>query len=183
MLGDRILVAPILQEGATDRQLRLPAGEWVRLFDGASQGTGQITATADRTGMPAFVPQGSLLVLYGNYFDTLLEAPGMPSATTKAELMNSREVWLYSGTAANPEHARWNDETGPVGTPHFTWSGRTAGSVPASATFNGAAVTVSSVQGSARVTVNGNGTLAFDDGSTLTIQRSAAAQTFIKLWP
>jgi hypothetical protein len=180
LLGDRILVAPILQEGATTRQLRLPAGDWYRLFDGAQIGTGEITATADRAGMPAYVPAGSVLVLYGNYFDTLLDAPAMASATTKAELANSREVWLYPGTAANPDHAKWNDETGPVGAPHFTWSGRTPGALPSSATFNGAAVTLSVVAGSARVTVMGNGTVAFNDGSTLTIQRSLPGETLIK---
>jgi len=183
LLGDRILVAPILQEGATSRQVHLPAStEWSRLFDGAPVGNGMISSDADRSGMPVFVPAGAVVVLYGNYFDTLLDAPGLSSATTKAELNNSREVWLYSGTAANPDHARWNDDTGPVGTAHWTWSGRAAGAHPTTATFNGAAVTVTEMQGSARVTVNGNGTLAFGDGSTLTIQRSSSGTTYIKLF-
>lgn len=181
LLGDRILVAPVLQEGATSRYVKLPAGEWSRLFDGAPVGTGEIMMNADRTGMPAFVPAGSMLVLYGSYFDTLLDAPGMPSAVTKAELANSREVWLYSGTAANPDHAKWNDETGPVGTPHYTWSGRAAGTLPTNATFNGAAVTLTMVSGSVRATVNGNGTLVFGDGSTLTIQRVTPGPTTVKL--
>jgi hypothetical protein len=182
LLGDRILVAPIVQEGAAQRSVRLPAGDWYSLFDGMAAGTGEITAYADRAGIPAFVPAGGLLVLYGSSFDTLLDAPSLSSAITKADLANSREVWLYPGTATNPAHAQWHDDTGPVGTPHFTWSGRTTGALPATATFNGSPVTISIVSGSARVTVSGNGVLAFADGSTLTIQRTAAGQTSVKLF-
>ncbi len=182
LLGDRILVAPILQEAASSRAVKLPAGNWRRLFDGADVGTGDIEATADRAGMPAFVPDGSLLVLYGNYFETLLDAPQSAPTTTKAELANSREVWLYPGTAANPDHAKWNDETGPVGTAHFTWSGRTPGALPTSAMFNGSAVTLTAASNYVRATVSGNGTLTFSDGSTLTISRATPGSTTIKLF-
>jgi len=182
LLGDRILVAPILTEGATARSVQLPAGDWYRLFDGAPQGTGTISAPADRSGMPAFVPAGTVLVLYGSYFDTLLPAPALSSATTKDELGNSREVWLYPGTPARPEYAQWNDDTGPVGTPHYTWTGRTAGTLPTTATFNGAPLTITAASNYIRVSVTGNGTVAFGDGSTLTISRATPAPTTIKLF-
>ncbi len=180
LLGDRILVAPIIQEGATERTLRLPAGEWHYLFNGAEAGSGEITATADRAGIPAFAPAGSLLVLYGSYFDTVLDAPDLPSAITKADLANSREVWLYPGSPSRPEFAQWNDETGPVGTPHYTWTAGTG--QPTTATFNGSPATVTSAAGSARITVTGNGTLALDNGGTLTIQRATPGPTTVRVF-
>jgi sulfoquinovosidase len=187
MLGDRILVAPILQEGATTREVRLPGTyPWYPLFGGAyidhPLADNTITATASRDEIPAYVPMGSILVLYPNGVDTVLPAPAMSSAMTLAETNNAREVWLFSGTAFNPAHARWNDTEGPVGTPNWTWTGRTPGPLPTSATFNGSAVTVTTVANTATVTVSGNGMLEFAGGGTLTIARGGTAgQTVVRL--
>lgn len=175
LLGDRILVAPIVSEGATSRTVRLPAGDWYPLLGGAPTAGGEITAQADRTEIPAYVPGGSLLVLYPDGVDTMLDAPALAGATTLGQTGDAREVWLYSGVAANPAHATWHDEDGPAGTPQWTWSGRAAGALPTSATFDGAPVTVSATATEARVTVTGDGTLQFADGSTLTIARGASA--------
>ncbi len=181
LLGDRILVAPILVEGATSRTVQLPAGEWVPLFGGAPTSGGEITATASRTEIPAYVPAGSLLVLYPDGVDTMIDAPGLASATTLAEVGDAREVWLYSGTASNPAHAQWNDQDGPAGAAQWSWSGRTSGALPSQATFNGAPVAVSVVGTTATVTVTGDGTLEFDGGGTLTIARGGNASYLIRL--
>ena len=182
LLGDRILVAPIQVEGAMSRTVQLPAGEWYPLFGGASTSGGEITANASRTEIPAFVPAGSILVLYPDGVDTMLPATQLASATTLAETNDAREVWVFSGTAANAEHAKWHDTEGPAGaTPHWMWSGRAAGALPAQATFNGAPVAVSVVGDTATVTVTGDGTLAFAGGGTLTIARGASAMYTIKL--
>jgi alpha-glucosidase len=182
LLGDRILVAPILQEASTTRSVHLPAGEWVPLFGGASVSGGEITATASRDEIPAYVPAGSILVLYPDGIDTVLPAPAMSSAMTLAETNNAREVWLFSGTAANPAHAQWNDTDGPVGTAQWTWSGRPAGALPTAATFNGSPVTVTAVANTATVTVSGNGTLEFAGGGTLTIARGGVTgETVVRL--
>ncbi|MDQ3370353.1 MAG: hypothetical protein M3680_33455, partial [Myxococcota bacterium] len=119
LLGDRILVAPIQQEGATTRTVQLPAGSWVPLFGGAPV-SGDITATAGVTEIPAFVPAGSLLVLYPDGVATMLDAPASPATLTATEVGGDREAWLYSGTAARPEHARWHDTDGPVGAAHWS---------------------------------------------------------------
>lgn len=175
LLGDRILVAPIITEGATSRTVQLPAGDWYPLLSGAPTSGGEITAQAAMTEIPAFVPAGSLLVLYPDGIDTMLDAPGLASATTLAETDDAREVWLFSGTAANPAHATWHDDNGPAGTPQWTWSGRAAGALPTSATFNGAPVTLTAAADTVSATVTGDGTLAFADGSTLTIARGVTA--------
>jgi hypothetical protein len=182
LLGDRILVAPIQIEGATTRQVKLPAGEWVPLFGGAPVGGGEITAVASRNDIPAYIPAGSILVLYPDGVDTMLPAPMAPAATTTMEIAGAREVWLFSGTAANPAHATWHDDDGPVGPPHWTWSGRPAGGLPTSATFNGAPVAVSVAGETATVTVSGNGMLVFAGGGTLGISRATpGATTVVKL--
>jgi hypothetical protein len=146
----------------------------VPLWGGAAE-TGEITAAATREEIPAFEPAGSLLVLYPDGVDTMLDAPALAAATTLAELGDAREIWLYSGTAARPAHATWHDDDGPAGTPQYTWSGRAAGALPTSATFAGAPVTVMVADNAATVTVTGDGTLTFADGSTLTIARGKNA--------
>lgn len=180
LLGDRILVAPIQVDGAASRQVMLPAGTWYPLFGGAPTTGGAITAFATRTEIPAFVPAGSILVLYPDGVDTMLAAPSLPAAMTTTELAGAREVWLFSGTAANPAHATWHDTDGPAGTPQWTWTGRT-GALPTSATFNGSPVAVTVLADAATVNVPGNGTLEFAGGGTLTIARETSAPTTIRL--
>jgi alpha-glucosidase (family GH31 glycosyl hydrolase) len=145
LLGDRILVAPIVAQGATSRTVTLPRGNWIPLLGGAPV-SGVIEATAARTEIPAFVPEGALLLLYPDGVTTVL-----PSTT------DDREVWLFLGTAQNPAHAT---------APGYTWTGRT-GAAPAAATFGGAPATF--VAGA--VTVTGDGTLDFAGGGSLTIAR------------
>jgi alpha-glucosidase (family GH31 glycosyl hydrolase) len=151
LLGDRILVAPIVTEGSTSRTVKLPAGQWIPLFGGAPV-EGEITATADRTEIPAYVPAGSLLVLYPDGVETVLGAP-----TT------AREIWLYPGTAANPAHTQLAG---------YSWSGN----YTASATFNGAPVTITN----GTITVDGGGTLQFAGGGSLVIPATASS-TIIRL--
>jgi alpha-glucosidase len=151
LLGDRILVAPIVTEATTSRTVKLPAGQWVPLFGGAPV-EGEITATADRTEIPAYVPAGTLLVLYPDGVETVL------GGTTA-----SREVWLYQGAAANPAHQALAG---------YTWSG----TYTATATFNGAPVTISN----GSVTVDGSGTLQFAGGGALIIP-TGATTTIVRL--
>lgn len=178
LLGDRLLVAPIQQAGATSREVTLPAGRWFPLLTGPAVQGGTFTATAARTEIPVYVPEGSLLVLYPDGVDTPLPAPALGTAVVAG---TAREVWLYGGTAANPQHARWNDRDGAVGAPNWTWSGRTATTAPTTATFNGSPVTVTSDPQWSVVTVPGDGTLVFDGGGTLTIARGASGPTIVRL--
>ena len=175
LLGDRILVAPVITQGATDRMVTLPAGHWLPLLGGAAA-TGMIDAPAPTTEIPAFVPEGSLLVLYPDGVDTVLDAPGSAATRTLAQAGDDREVWLYPGTAPDATRAQWNDRAGTTGTPQWAWQGRPLdAALPTTATFNGQPVTVSHEVGTqatfATVDVSGDGTLTFDTGGTLTIAR------------
>ncbi len=155
LLGDRILVAPIVVEGATSREVKLPAGMWLPLLGGAPV-SGTLMATAPRTEIPAFVPEGAMLALYPDGVTTVLPAPN-----------DDREVWLYRGAAKSPAHAM---QAG------YTWKGGTGAAT--SGTFNGTPVTLAA----GTVTVTGDGMLVLDDGGTLAIARGKpAARTFVKL--
>jgi alpha-glucosidase len=62
LLGDALLVAPVLKRGATQRALSLPPGEWRELEGGGSfrgPGRTQLDAPLDR--IPVLVKAGSLL--------------------------------------------------------------------------------------------------------------------------
>ncbi len=175
LLGDRILVAPVVTNGATSREVTLPVGRWYPMFGGAPVMGGTITATASTAQIPAYVPEGAIVVLFPDGIDTTLPTPGQPSLTTSDEVGGDREVWLFSGTAAKADYTTWNDHDGVAGPAQWTWTGRAGGAAaPASATFNGAPVTVTTANGVSSVTVVGDGTLSFDSGGSLVIARGIA---------
>jgi len=170
LLGDRILVAPVVVEGARERSVELPPGGWHPLLGGpAIEGGRAVTALAPATEIPAFVPDGALLVLYPDGVDTVEAAPGAPELLTAAEVGHDREVWLWPGQPTGSA-GQWNDENGPAAPPTWDWSGRGPGT-PASATWNGDPVALSAEDGAIRVEVVGDGVLAFAGGGTLTITR------------
>ncbi len=64
LLGESLLVAPILKEGARGRELQLPAGSWFDLSSGAHfEGPAQIWLSAELDQIPILVRAGSLLPL------------------------------------------------------------------------------------------------------------------------
>jgi hypothetical protein len=158
--------------------VQIPAGRWYPLLSGAAVNAGTITAQAPMTEIPVYIPEGALLVLYPDGVDTPRPAPQLPTATIAGD---AREVWLYSGTAADPAHAKWNDQNGTAGVAQWTWTGRPAGAAPASATFNGAPVTLTPGGEWTAVTITGDGTLAFAGGGTLTVQRGTNTPTIVRL--
>jgi alpha-glucosidase len=170
LLGDRILVAPVVEEGAVERAVELPPGRWHPLLGGpAIEGGRAVTALAPPTEIPAFVPDGALVVLYPDGVDTVLAAPGAEDLLTAAEVGPDREVWLWPGQPTGGA-GQWNDEAGPAGAATWEWSGRGDG-VPTSATWNGEPVDLSDEDGAVTATVVGDGELVFAGGGTLTITR------------
>lgn len=178
LLGDRILVAPVQTQGATGRDLTLPAGDWIPLL-GGDHASGQITATAAITEIPAFVPAGSLLVLYPDGIDSVHPGTGVTQPG------KAREVWLYPGEATDPARAAWHDTDGPTSaTPQWQWTGRPlAAGVPASASFSGAPVTLTQAADYATLEVVGDGTLSLAGGGTLTIVRGdTSVHTIVRVY-
>lgn len=133
VLGDRIAVAPVIEEGAVARSVLLPPGTWYELLDArpiTSDGTTPFAATAPMSEIPVFVPDCTLLVAYPPEVDTVVAATG--STVDADEIAADREVWVYpcgeapgwmsmltepgnlsyarsGGTVAGLSGATWND--------------------------------------------------------------------------
>jgi alpha-glucosidase len=62
MLGDSLLIAPLLEEGQPRRSVRLPTGKWSSLWgDQVYAGPGEVEIECGLENIPVFVRQGSLL--------------------------------------------------------------------------------------------------------------------------
>jgi alpha-glucosidase (family GH31 glycosyl hydrolase) len=60
--GEQMLIAPVLEEGASTREVQLPEGKWINYFTNqAYNGNTTITVAAPMETMPVFVKSGSLL--------------------------------------------------------------------------------------------------------------------------
>ncbi len=65
LLGDALLVAPVLQEGAVSRSVYLPAGEWYDFWTNECLDGGQIVeVTAPLERLPLFVKAGAVIPLW-----------------------------------------------------------------------------------------------------------------------
>ena len=64
LLGEALLVAPVVEGGGTRRKLRLPAGDWYDLWDGTLQrGPGEVELRCGLERIPALVRGGRLLAM------------------------------------------------------------------------------------------------------------------------
>lgn len=62
MFGDSLLISPVVEKGATSRDLYLPEGEWIDFFYGSQRpGNQTITYNAGVDDIPVFVKPGSIL--------------------------------------------------------------------------------------------------------------------------
>ncbi|MCA9571964.1 MAG: hypothetical protein KC656_29200, partial [Myxococcales bacterium] len=62
MLGPWLLAAPVLTEGATTRELRLPEGRWQELWSGAAfQGPTRVVQDVTLAALPLYVREGAIL--------------------------------------------------------------------------------------------------------------------------
>ena len=52
MLGDSLLVAPVVEEGATKREVYLPPGEWFHVWTGTSYAGGKVVEVDAPIGSP-----------------------------------------------------------------------------------------------------------------------------------
>jgi alpha-D-xyloside xylohydrolase len=92
LLGDALLVAPVVARGSTARSVIFPSSKWVDFFtrelrDGAADTTQTVAAPLER--LPLFLGEGAIVPLLRETIDTLLPTtdPGIDSfATTKGPL-------------------------------------------------------------------------------------------------
>lgn len=111
LLGEKILVAPVLKPGASTRSLYLPKGSWVDYWTGQIlQGNRQVTVPAPLEHIPILVRSGSILPFISPETETL--AQGL--AGSKYRTLTNNLIWrvfpastsvqdsftLYDGTVA-----------------------------------------------------------------------------------
>jgi alpha-glucosidase len=81
LLGDRVMVAPILDSGAVNRNVYFPAGTWYDFWTGTIAATGPATlsVSAPLNHLPIFVKEGTILPLYNQpHIETLVKnVPGI----------------------------------------------------------------------------------------------------------
>jgi alpha-glucosidase len=65
LLGDSVLVAPVVEKGAASREVTLPAGRWFDFWTGARHdGPVTITASAPLDVLPLYVRAGSVIPIW-----------------------------------------------------------------------------------------------------------------------
>lgn len=96
-LGDDILAAPVIEAGATTRQVVLPPGRWIDWWTGAAaigDGTTAITVAAPLDRMPLWRAADRLVPLFARAADTL-EPATAPGVTSYADPAYGSELRLW----------------------------------------------------------------------------------------
>jgi alpha-glucosidase len=95
-LGGGILVAPVVDEGATSRTVYLPPGEWVS-WDGATRAAGpaEVTVAAAVTELPMFLRPGTCIPRLPARVDTLL--PAAPPVVDLDDVKDERSLFVVAG--------------------------------------------------------------------------------------
>lgn len=114
MYGPAILVNPVISQGATSRQVYLPAGTWYDFWTGATAAGGaKVAADAPLSKIPLYVRGGSIV-------------PMGPMIQYATESIDPLEIRVYKGANATftlyeDEGDTYNYETGKHSTITFTW--------------------------------------------------------------
>lgn len=100
MIGDNVIIAPIMSPGLTDRAVYLPEGDWVDYFNGEEYQGGKMQLVhAELEKMPIFVRKGTALA-HGEV---------VSSMETKQKDM---ELHLYADDKNNTYHFEFYDDDG-----------------------------------------------------------------------
>lgn len=91
LLGDAILVAPLLEENQTAREVYLPEGEWYTFFTGKCYHGCQTISTTEDMKFPVFIRSGYAVPLHADSMDSL----GNPVSQN----LNSKLILLVAGAA------------------------------------------------------------------------------------
>jgi len=135
LLGDRVMVAPVLESGATSRQVYFPSGNWYDFETGKLAATGPttITVNAPLNHLPIFVKEGSILPLYNQpHIETLVKnvagVNDFEYADSKMEFRfygcGSDNIALWDGTTINMRYFTADSATNITGGPSRTYSSK-----------------------------------------------------------
>jgi alpha-D-xyloside xylohydrolase len=109
VIGGSLLVAPVHDEGASERDVRFPAGTWVDWWTGTSyEGRSTETVAAPIGTLPLFVLRGAVIPMLKGDVDTLAETadPGTVTLNDRQEMLylhvvpaEAGGITLFEGTA------------------------------------------------------------------------------------
>jgi alpha-D-xyloside xylohydrolase len=104
LLGDELLVAPVVERDARERLVPLPEGTWVHWFTGRTvRGAGQVTQAAPLGSLPLYLRAGGIVPLLRPTIDTLsptTEPARVDSYATEPGVLYARAVYGHSGSFA-----------------------------------------------------------------------------------
>ncbi len=113
--GPALWVAPVLDDGAREREVALPAGEWIEAWSGSPVGGGaEVVAPAPLHAIPVWVRAGSIVVTY----PAPHVARGLGDA---AEAQRPLQATLWGRPAGDRALARLSDGT-RIGWRRGRWS-------------------------------------------------------------
>ena len=117
LLGEALLVAPVLAPGVDTWRVYLPEGEWISWWDGESfSGPGWINAPAPLQQIPLFVKAGAIVPRLPDDVDTL--APAADPAIRAANDDLAIDVFAASGQVSSTfafwdgTELRWDSQAG-----------------------------------------------------------------------
>ncbi|APR77567.1 Alpha-glucosidase [Minicystis rosea] len=100
LLGDGILLAPVMTEGATSRSVYLPAGTWYPWAGGAAaKGGAMLTADAPVAEIPVYAAAGTVVPTFPDGVMTLTH--GSPTVPDASSVGDDRVVYAFLGAAGS----------------------------------------------------------------------------------
>ena len=113
--GPALWVAPILDEGAREREVVLPRGDWIETWSGRPmRGGGEVRVPAPREVIPVWVRSGSLVVTYpadhvaAGLGDTPEDERPLEATLWGEPPLGSAAVRLADGTRIGWRRGRWS---------------------------------------------------------------------------
>ena len=155
LLGDALLVAPVVERGARSRTLPLPARRWADWWTGEVHegGGGEVTLAAPMDRLPLLLGEGGIVPMLRPTIDTMspVSAPGIDSLADGAGVLSVRVFagdgsvfTLYDGTeleaSADAEALHLSARAGSVFAGGVLFEAIASGPAPASVTADGRAL-------------------------------------------
>ena len=96
LLGDRLLVAPVIERGARGRIVYFPPGDWIDYWNGARhEGPASRLIAAPVDHLPLFVRSGTALATLDKLVDTMVPVDPSAGLVGEQEALSTLRVTLY----------------------------------------------------------------------------------------